>query len=218
MKKLKTLAAGILMVPIFIGQVSAMNIDGSTSAASEAGGSGEGSGQVEVTNLPIQMVKKKIDGEEKEIPYLKVTGGDYFIQEVGKDISLGNGETFESESFDVREYKEVSFYVVPDQILGGSSDAVYQLDAFFSITPEAQKIQKMGEKSGGNSNGWQEFGNMSVDEKSKEQQSSFQKLSTGVTSTRVLTTKVYGPFIHVVLKNLTPDSKQRFKIVAYLSR
>ena len=196
----------------------ALNFGGSTSTTQSKEESPSQSSPVEVTNLPIQVLTKKINNEDKEIPYVRVMDADYFIQEIGKEITLGNSETYESDPLDVREYKEVAFYVVPDQMMGDQAEAVYQLDAFFSITSSAQKVQKMGEKTKSISKGWQEFGSMDVDDKNKELQSSFHKLTTGETSTRVLTTKVHGPFVRVVLKNLTPESKRKFQIVAYLTR
>ncbi|MSR76747.1 MAG: hypothetical protein EXS63_00755 [Candidatus Omnitrophica bacterium] len=120
---------------------------------------------------------------------------------------------------DVRDYREVTFYVIPDLIMTDETAPLYRLDAYFSIQGDIQKIQEMGEASKDfSTNGWQEFGSMGVDEDKKEIPTAFYKLTTGETSSRVLATKIYGPFVHLVLKNLTPDSKRRFQIIAYLTR
>ncbi len=217
MKKIMNIGLIILMNCVFSSVAGALNISGSANSQTQELGSDQGK-QVEVTNLPIQVITKKINGEDTPIPYLRVQPADYFIQEIGKEITLGAGEVYESEPFDVREYRECAIYVIPDTVLGSQTDSLYQTDAYFSITPATQKIQKMGEKAGKQTKGWQEFGNMKVDSSSKTETESFMKLSTGQTSSRVLFTKIYGPFIQVALKNLTPDSKRKFKITAYLTR
>ena len=65
---------------------------------------------------------------------------------------------------------------------------------------------------------WQEFGSMLVGSEGTVSESSFTRLTTGSTTSRVLYTNVYGPFVRIVLKNLTPGKKCKFKIVAYLTR
>lgn len=226
---MKTKFAGILfylLLSVTVCSVPAFGIDlgsSSSSAASadSASASDEsGSGQVEVTNLPVQYLKKKINHEDVQVPHLRVLNQDQEIREVAKEIALSADETYESEPMDVREYRDISFFVVPDQVLmGQSAPAVYQLDAFFSMTPNVDKIQRLGASGQAESlSGWSEFGAMRAGEKEGEDSPAFVKLTTGRTSSRVLTMKTYGPFVRVVLKNFTADSKRKYKIVAYLTR
>ena len=49
------------------------------------------------------------------------------------------------------------------------------------------------------------------------EKSIFTKLTTGDTGSRILSTPVYGPYVRVVLKNLTEGERRKFRIVAYLS-
>ena len=208
-----------MAILLFASLVYAMDLGPSPTSTGQSSNESSGSDQVEVSNLPIQQLVKKVNNEDVSIPHVRVLDADNYTQEVAKEVTLPFGETFESDPIDVREYRDVAFYVIPDLVITDQVPPVYRLDAYFSILPGTQKIQKMGEAGKDiSSNGWQEFGSMGIDEEKKELQTSFHKLTTGETSSRVLTTKVYGPFIRVVLKNLTPDSKRKFRIVAYLSR
>lgn len=51
-----------------------------------------------------------------------------------------------------------------------------------------------------------------------EERQEITRFSTGMTSTQALHVPVFGPFVKVVLKNLTADQTRRFKLSAYLSK
>ncbi|MFH1837171.1 MAG: hypothetical protein ABH862_03555 [Candidatus Omnitrophota bacterium] len=135
-------------------------------------------------------------------------------------IELNFEEEYESDYIDVRDYRNIAFYVLPES--GTSSpvpDALYRLDAFFSLENTKETLWEIGStKAARLSIDWQEFGSMIVKPDGTSEELSFVRLTTGETMSRVLYTNVYGPFVRVVLKNLTPEKKYRFKITAYLTR
>ncbi len=140
------------------------------------------------------------------------------IREIVRETQLNFGEDYESQYIDVSNYQNVSFYVIPQKALNEPHpDIRYKLDAFFSIEASSVTYKKMGEDEKISGEGYQEFGNMLVQE-APPGQPSFTFLTTGETSTRVLSTPVYGPFVRIVLKSLTEADRRKYRIVAFLSR
>lgn len=201
--------------------LKALAIDLGLKTESTASSNAGGTASVEVSNLPIQTAKRVVNREEVEIQYVRVVGSDSYVLEVAKEISLTFNETYASQVLDVRDWREAVFYVIPDRDLSGQKpEPVYEMDANFSVLADTiNKFQKFGETDTELIQyGWKDFGSMKIDSRKEEPVSSFVRLTTGPTSERVLATRIYGPFVRVYLKNLTPDTKVRYKILAYLSR
>ena len=142
---------------------------------------------------------------------------------IASEIQIKFGEDYTSSFMDVQHFKEITFYVLAnDETVFTDSPSImrYQLDAFFSVTSQDAKLYAMG---GGTEPeikdyGRQEFGEMHVKEEGGEMQGVFTKLTTGETSTRALHCKIYGPYVRVVLKNLTPDKAKKFSLLAYVTK
>ena len=142
------------------------------------------------------------------------------IREIIHETQLSYGEDYESQYIDVRDYRNISFYVIPQKAMNEPHpDIRYKLDAFFSIEASTASYKKAGERDERISGeGSQEFGNRILHEDSPPGQPSFTFLTTGETTTRVLSTPVYGPFVRIVLKSLAQADRRKFRIVAFLSR
>jgi len=142
------------------------------------------------------------------------------IHAVIRKVELDFEEEYDSQYIDVQEYRHVAFYVLPDQSTSLPSPYIlYQLDAFFSLRDVTRMPSKIESKSlSSEAAGWNEFGSVIVKSQGSTGESLFTRLTTGKTTSRVLYTNVYGPFVRVVLKNLTPGKRRKFEIVAYLTR
>ena len=144
----------------------------------------------------------------------------YLIKEIIHETQLKQGEDYRSEFLDIREFQYISIYVIPlVEVLNRPEETVrYQLDAYFSIDTSMTTLLKFGETQEEVANaGFQEFGSMQTDEQGILVPR-FEKLTTGETTGRVLHSRVYGPFLRVVLTNLTPDERRKFKVIAFLTR
>ena len=144
------------------------------------------------------------------------------IREVVHEIQLKYEEEYNSPFIDVRDYQHVSFYVIPIlEVLNRPQEdiAKYQLDAFFAVDTSMTTVLAFGETHEDVvRSGFQEFGTMRTNEEGILIPS-FEKLTTGETASRVLHSRVYGPFVRVILKNLNDDDERRkFKIVAFLTK
>ncbi len=214
----------IFLVAVFLvafpGLSTAIDLGIKTSGSSAAD-TGAEDPQVEVTNLPIQVMKKVSNQIEEEINYVRVVGSDSYVLDVVKDTNLASNEDYESPYLDVRDWRDISIYVIPEQVFSDiQPQTIYKLDAFFSVQASSvTKFQKFGEeKKDTQMAAGQEFGSMRMAGEKDEATASFTKLSTGPTPNRILASRVFGPFLKIKLTNLTPDTKVKFKVVAYLSR
>ena len=142
------------------------------------------------------------------------------VREIARSIQLDFEKEYQSAYLDVRDYRSVAFYVIPEKMLREPETPVlYRLDAFFSMDTGTVAYKKFGEKEDeALKKGHQEFGSTKVEEEGSVGVSSFAKLSTGRTHSRVLYSPIYGPYVYVVLKSLTPQDGRKFRIIAYLSR
>jgi len=141
-------------------------------------------------------------------------------QVITNQVELEFEEEYESPYIEVKDYRNIAFYVLLEQSFSLPSPRIlYQLDAFFSLRPVDRTLLKIGlNNPSSEATGWQEFGSVIVKPQTEKGESSFTRLTTGVTVSRVLYTSVYGPYVRVVLKNLTSNKTCKFKIVAYLTR
>lgn len=151
---------------------------------------------------------------------LKTTEEISAIKEIAHEVMLNFDQEHTTSVFDVRDFRHVTFYVIPQKVLNEPQvDIRYRLDAFFTVEAGMTKMRKFGEKEESTTAdfGFQEFGakQMVADD---HEESQFIKLTTGETGGRMLSTPVYGPFAYVTLKSLTQADKRRFRIVAYLTR
>ena len=142
------------------------------------------------------------------------------VREVMHETQLDFGGESESQYTDVRDFRNVTFYVIIEKTLNEPQpDVRYKLDAFFSVDASTTTYKKMGEpdeKLAGT--GWQQFGNMQMRDENPPGQPYFTFLSTGETGARALSTPVYGPFVRVVLRSLTQADRRKFRVVAFLSQ
>ena len=131
------------------------------------------------------------------------------IQEIVSGGSVNTDGIYRSDYIEVKDYKEIAFYVKPEKDVHDpqKAAAVFQLNAFFSIEngkPEEEP-------------GHQEFGAWLIEGPDTEKPH-FLKTTTGETSSRVLFTPIYGPYVRVELKNSNPGDTRKFKITAFLNR
>ncbi len=160
--------------------------------------------KVEIINEEPVKIKDSSEGELKTI-----TSGS----------QLKPLEDFESPYIDVREYKTVAVYVLPEKKLNDSVDIRYKVDAFFAVAADSAEYKKFGDKSQNlYGEGSQEFGHIHVEETGGKEIPSFTKTTTGETTSRVLYSPVFGPFMRVKVRNLDSGETRKFQIVAYLSK
>ncbi|MBN3039928.1 MAG: hypothetical protein JW867_02250 [Candidatus Omnitrophica bacterium] len=168
--------------------------------------------------LPIKVIQPAYD---EQISPVMVDGRVmYMILVIENSVELDSEEEYESPYFDVRDYREVTFYIQPDP---GTSlplpDVKYKLDAFFSIDNKQSTALEIGaQKAKRLATDYQEFGSMLVKSEDEMPVPLFKRLTTGETAIRGLHSKVYGPFMRVTLINMTPKKKCNFKISAFLTR
>jgi len=175
--------------------------------------------EVKVINLPIKTIKKNNDSEET-MNLVPIIALENKVFEITEGVTLKAGDVYESPFVDVRLYRHITFYVVPSMPMTAPQPEVYyELDAFFSAMAGVTKnFKKFGEKKTMQADqAIGEFGAMRMNTEG-ESESSFVKLSTGITSTsRALTTPIYGPYVRVTLTNHSAEENAHFKILAYLS-
>ena len=135
-------------------------------------------------------------------------------------VTLEHGQLYQSPYLDVRDYREATFYVLEQKVLNSPrAETKYRLDAFFSVNTDSSGTLNF------DTNqveflyrGWQEFGSLKSQAEESEGSGDFKITSTGLTSSRVLATGVYGPYVRVELRNLTEGDKAKrtFRVYAYL--
>lgn len=190
----------VIGISFFVFRAFAIDLGGNPSM--ETGGGGD--------VIPVKVEEQPVQISETDVSA---------ILEVVKEIQLSFEETYESPFLDVREYRDVSFFVQPTRVLTEPNVAVsYQLDAFFSVDTSSTSYLRFGGEKETTTWDSQEFGLMKISESGETTEAMFDKLSTGETSNRVLHTPIYGPYVRLVLKSLTQADRRRFRIVAYLRK
>lgn len=137
-------------------------------------------------------------------------------QELVPAMFLESGETYQSEFFNLVGYSHAAFYVelIKTSILDEPSIR-YQLDAFFATDTELTGLRDFAQKRVIYLHpGSQEGG--SKKNQHETEKKLYVKTSTGETSTRVLFSPLYCPFVRLEFKNLTPGKAGKFRIRAYL--
>ncbi|MSR77516.1 MAG: hypothetical protein EXS63_04750 [Candidatus Omnitrophica bacterium] len=164
----------------------------------------------------------KVTVEEQPIKVSAGSEGD--VVEITAEAQLNYGEIYESDYVDVKKYQHATFYVMEKNdnsikvVSTPPAPVRYQLDAFFTIEQSTTKIMSFGDDKPKIINkGIQEFGSQFSKEEG-DANPSFEKISTGETSTRALHTRIYGPYVRLVLKSLSKNEQQRYRIVAYLTQ
>ena len=193
----------ILLTVISIPSLWALDLGG----AGATTGGGENP-KVEIEGQPIQ-VKENSDGE---------------VREIATEIQLDNGQTYESDYVDVKSFRYATFYVLEKNdnsikvVSTPQAPVRYELNAYFTVDSNTTKVMAMGDdKPKVLNKGIQEFGSQ-LSKMEGDVQPSFEKLSTGETSSRALYTRIYGPYVRVVLRSLSSKEQQRYRIVAYLTK
>lgn len=131
-----------------------------------------------------------------------------------ESANLEKGEIYQSDYVDVRDYRQLTFYVEYEQVLGTTAPKIkYTVDAFFSTESSQTKLKKFGETNFDVlDKGSQDFGYMV-----SETDGSLRRhvIHTAVPASDFfnLSTPVFGPFVRVELKNL--GDRQNFKVVLY---
>ena len=198
----RSLSLFFFLVMILLGHPSlwALDLGGSSTAGQTP--------EVKIADQPLK-VEENTDGT---------------ILEIAGEVQLNNGETYESDYVDVKSYHYATFYALEKNdnsikvVSTPQAPARYQLDAYFTIDSNTTKLMSMDDNKPKVINkGIQEFGSQ-LSKAEGDVQPSFEKLSTGETSSRVLYTRIYGPYVRVVLKSLSPKEQQRYRIVAYLTK
>ena len=166
-----------------------------------------------------EAAEVKVVNEEPVPVAISATGLSQLL-EITASVQLEKDEDYRSPYLDVQGYRTVSFFVIPVKVLNEpQADIQYRLDAFFGADAATADYKKFGKEDseliGGG--GSQQFGAVEVE--GLTEKAMFTKLTTGVTGgDRVLTIPVYGPFVRIVLTNLTEDDRRKFRIAAYMTR
>jgi hypothetical protein len=170
----------------------------------------------------VKIVNRSVTGDLIPETVVPVSPRDGFLEVLAKDKVLRYGEVFESPLYSVSHYRKVVLYVVPATLLPTQDrpEVMYRLDAYFTIAPGDTVLKTFKDsKPTLIKRGWNDFGGVRMGELTEGGQakeiSMFDRLTTGATSTGVLVAEVYGPYLRVVLKNLTQGDKQQFVIVGY---
>ncbi len=144
------------------------------------------------------------------------------LVEINGSAQLDPQEEYRSPFIDTQGYRNVNFFVIPEKLLNEPQAVIrYKLDAFFAADTGLKELRKFGDDDskiiGGG--GSQEFGMAVLNEEGSAEKAVFNKLTTGETTYRVLSSPVYGPYARVTLKNAAQGGERRkFRIVAYLTK
>lgn len=142
-------------------------------------------------------------------------------EEIVQSIMLAGGKSYKSIYLNVENYRKLVFYVVPiRQLTEPRAEPRYKLDALFSFEADTSSslIPDINENNPVEK-GWEEFGSIRFSNREEKGEPFFYKLTTGETASRILVTKVYGPYVRIVLTNIAaPDTSQAYRVVAYMTR